>query len=208
MPNYNSIYNFTEQRNKITYPWVFWDDAFSDTELQAIVNFCDIEGTGNSSLVGQHDIEKVEEIRISEVKFHNRNEKTDWIFERLNNIIQATNERFYNFDLNGYDMFQYTKYFSDRRGRYDFHTDMIFGEAIHQGNIIETRKLSMTLCLNDDYEGGEFQLNLGMENASVTVPTFKGRAIFFPSFLIHRVTPVTSGIRKSIVVWVTGPKFR
>ncbi len=36
----------------------------------------------------------------------------------------------------------------------------------------------------------------------------KGRMIFFPSFLIHRVAPVTQGIRRSLVIWVTGPKFR
>ena len=46
-----------------------------------------------------------------------------------------------------------------------------------------------------------------MEEEAETVPFPRGRIIAFPSFMIHRVTPVVEGIRRSIVVWVTGPKF-
>jgi len=58
------------------------------------------------------------------------------------------------------------------------------------------------------YEGGEFQINNGQEKDVETIPTKKGRMIIFPSFMIHRVAPVTKGKRKSVVVWVTGPKFK
>jgi PKHD-type hydroxylase len=47
---------------------------------------------------------------------------------------------------------------------------------------------------------------LGQE--PIRCPQAKGMVILFPSWVIHRVTPVTKGVRKSIVVWVTGPKFR
>jgi PKHD-type hydroxylase len=70
------------------------------------------------------------------------------------------------------------------------------------------RKLSLSLLLNDDFEGGEFHINQGNEKQPIIVPTKKGRAILFPSFMIHRVTPVTKGIRRSLVVWVLGPKFQ
>jgi PKHD-type hydroxylase len=36
----------------------------------------------------------------------------------------------------------------------------------------------------------------------------RGRILFFPSFILHKVHPVTKGVRKSIVAWVEGPKFR
>jgi PKHD-type hydroxylase len=71
----------------------------------------------------------------------------------------------------------------------------------------EPRKLSLTLLLNDDFEGGEFQVNDGKEEMAITVPMNKGRVVLFPSFMIHRVKPVTKGVRKSLVVWVLGPKF-
>jgi PKHD-type hydroxylase len=66
------------------------------------------------------------------------------------------------------------------------------------------------MFLNDpsEYKGGKFQFNEGTEKAALDVPQVKGRMILFPSFMIHRVTPVTKGIRKSLVAWVLGPKFR
>ena len=72
-----------------------------------------------------------------------------------------------------------------------------------------TRKLSLILNLTEqgkDYEGGNFNLNVGMEEEPEYVPIPRGRVIAFPSWMIHRVTPVTQGARRSIVVWVTGPK--
>ena len=73
--------------------------------------------------------------------------------------------------------------------------------------MVQPRKLSLSLALNDDFEGGEFQINEGKETNPITVPMHKGRVVLFPSFMIHRVTPITKGTRKSIVVWVNGPKF-
>ncbi len=113
---------------------------------------------------------------------------------------------FYGFNLNGYEWFQYTTYRAEDRGRYDWHADMEFGTS-HAPDI-ESRKLSLTLCLNDDFEGGQFQINSGREEIPIIVPAPKGRVIAFPSFMIHRVTPVTKGIRRSLVVWVVGPKFQ
>ena len=63
------------------------------------------------------------------------------------------------------------------------------------------------LLLNDDFEGGEFQLNTGNQNTPAILPARKGRSLLFPSFMCHRVTPVTKGKRRSLVVWCLGPKF-
>jgi PKHD-type hydroxylase len=42
----------------------------------------------------------------------------------------------------------------------------------------------------------------------ITAPRKRGTLILFPSFLIHRVTPVNSGVRESMVSWISGPNFR
>jgi PKHD-type hydroxylase len=71
--------------------------------------------------------------------------------------------------------------------------------------------LSITLLLNEpgiDFEGGNFEINKGSPTEVDIVDMKKGMLIAFPSFLIHRVAPVTKGTRKSIVIWVQGPKFR
>ena len=73
------------------------------------------------------------------------------------------------------------------------------------------RKISMSLALNDDYRGGEFDLEIYKPGTNPRYETFKGRkgsAIFFPSGKWHRVRPVTSDdVRKSIVAWFYGPPY-
>ena len=59
-----------------------------------------------------------------------------------------------------------------------------------------------------DFEGGEFEINQGTETNPMVTDTKKNRAIVFPSWTIHRVKPVIKGVRKSLVIWVVGPKFK
>ena len=117
----------------------------------------------------------------------------------------------YEFDLNGFEAIQYTVYNEEGEQRYDLHMDTILGTDKSM-DLPETRKLSLSMVLSDpsEYEGGKFQLQTGSpeEDKLMTVEQLKGRVIGFPSFLLHRVSPVTKGTRKSLVVWVEGPKFK
>jgi len=201
---YTTIYNDPTARSRITHGWTHWDDAFTSEELQMIIDYCEAQGTepGTTFSGSQEETEKV---RRSNVKFHPRNPDTAWIFDRLNFIIQSSNEMFYGYELNGYSDFQYTTYTAEQEGKYDWHMDIGLGHM--PANMNETRKLSLSLLLNDDFDGGEFQINDGQEATAPVLPTPKGRALLFPSFMIHRVKPITRGIRRSLVVWVVGPKF-
>jgi len=69
------------------------------------------------------------------------------------------------------------------------------------------RKLSLVLQLSDpkDYEGGELILHLSEE--PTVVPKKQGYVTIFPSFVLHEVTPVTSGTRHSLVSWISGKPF-
>jgi len=201
---YTTIYNDPAPRSRITYGWTHWDDAFTSEELQTIIDYCDSIGTEPGTTFSGNQ-EETEKVRRSNVKFHPRNDDTAWIFDRLNFIIQSSNEMFYGYELNGYDTFQYTTYTAEQEGKYDWHMDIGLGHM--PVNMAETRKLSLTLLLNDDFEGGEFQINDGQEVTAPTLVLPKGRAMLFPSYRIHRVKPITKGIRRSLVVWVVGPKF-
>ena len=68
------------------------------------------------------------------------------------------------------------------------------------------RKISMTLLLSDPstFEGGELEFMSKGKTASLQ----QGQAIFFASWLQHRVKPVTQGERKSLVMWFGGPSFK
>ena len=74
------------------------------------------------------------------------------------------------------------------------------------------RKLSLSIMLNDESEfsGGELQMIIDSQTMEkpITVPHKRGRFVFFPAFIVHRVAPVKSGTRKSLVFWALGPKFR
>ena len=52
----------------------------------------------------------------------------------------------------------------------------------------------------------ELQILAGTSPDSIS--KIRGLVCGFPSFRLHRVTPVTSGIRKTIVIWVSGPAFK
>jgi PKHD-type hydroxylase len=87
-------------------------------------------------------------------------------------------------------------------GFYDWHmdNDVI---AKHQPPV---RKISMTLLLSDPatFEGGDLEFM----SEGKTVKLKQGQAVFFASWLQHRVKPVTRGERKSLVMWFGGPSFK
>lgn len=98
---------------------------------------------------------------------------------------------------------QFTEYHATEGGKYDWHHD------VDWNNIDGTdRKLSLTVQLSDpaDYDGGDFEFGEVEQ-----VPSFaksKGSVLIFPSYLSHRVTPVTRGVRRSLVAWFSGPTWR
>ena len=81
-----------------------------------------------------------------------------------------------------------------------------------QTNLLGTvRKISVSAILNDDYEGGEMLfrfLNEKSELAEIAIQPKKGDLVIFPSYLDHKVAPVTKGIRYSVVAWFGGPPFK
>ena len=72
------------------------------------------------------------------------------------------------------------------------------------------RKLSMTVLLNESFEGGDFEFaSYGKEESTITPLEMKqGDVVVFPSFMEHRVAPITKGIRYSLVTWFLGPPFK
>ena len=72
------------------------------------------------------------------------------------------------------------------------------------GSSNKVRKLSMTIILNDEFEGGEFEL-LGHQKP--VEENGMGTVIIFPSYMVHRVRPITSGTRYSLVAWICGEPF-
>ena len=139
-----------------------------------------------------------------------------WIYKEIQPYIHIANKNSnWNFDWNYSEACQFTKYKLNQH--YDWHCDSweepyVSNDPKFNGRI---RKLSVTCSLSDpkDYKGGEFEIshrnNLKDDQPSICNEIKnKGSIIVFPSFLWHRVRPVTEGTRYSLVIWNLGYPFR
>ena len=123
------------------------------------------------------------------------------MYKNIETIMKKTNGNHFGFDdVQITEQAQYTEY--PPGGFYDWHMDSDINFA-HEPTV---RKISMTCLLSheSEFEGGELQI----ERDKNKVKLVQGQAIFFASFLLHRVAPVTRGVRKSLVMWFGGPPLR
>lgn len=137
--------------------------------------------------------------------------ETQWFYDKLNAAIERHNDYTFNFDLSGIPYIQYAEY--QIGGHHDFHMDVPFdAPARIDHNLNEWfRKLTVVILLtepNVDFGGGEFYINMSQEKTPTHMPLIKGSVLMFPSFIIHKVHPVTWGLRKTLTTWVLGPKFK
>ena len=180
-----------------------WDGAFTPDELDRVAAYGDGLSLRKADLL--HAEEKTgtaeaNRIRITQTAWINPGPDTAWLFDRMQKIAMALNSANWQFDLHGFsEAFQYTVYHGKEGGHYHWHVD--------QGTV-PPRKLSLSLQLSDAdaYQGCDLEFLAGPD--AETAPRGRGTVIAFPSYLLHRVTPITAGTRKSLVVWVTGPKLR
>jgi len=181
--------------------WAWRKDAFAPHELDAIIRMAEsiefVQGRTGQAYGRKQETA----VRNSDVKFLFPNSVTSWVFQRLTMVVNEMNQRFFGFDLNTFEQgLQLTRYSSEDEQHYDWHIDRHMGTG--------QRKLSLTLQLSDpdDYEGGDLELRFGKE--PITVNKDRGMIALFPSYTMHRVTPVTKGTRYSLVAWVSGPAFK
>lgn len=149
---------------------------------------------------------RVEEVhRICDIRWINKQKPTSrFISDMLWTIASEVNKDCFGFDLTSIGDIQYTIYKGENGGHYNWHHDVFWvnNKCVH-------RKLSMTVQLTDpeEYEGGDFEFDLAFPQNPAELRK-KGTVLVFPSFMMHRVSPVTKGVRKSLVCWIEGPKFR
>lgn len=199
-----SLYNFVPTVNHDQgVPFVTWENAFTNEELDQFINYCDQNLELSRGILGEYEEdEDYKDIRESKVGWLECDPETNWIYERLAFIARKLNSQFYGFDLFGFvEHMQYTVYEGESRGHYTWHMDM-------SPSTPAPRKLTLVLQLSDpsEYEGGEIQVLT--KNTEESVDKCRGLICAFPAWALHRVTPVTEGIRKTLVVWVAGPQFK
>lgn len=176
-----------------------WEDGFTPEQLDRIREVCEALPL-TSATVGEGAV--LDTVRTSETGWLELNSDSTFVYDTLGWIARQLNGQFFGFDLFGFvEHMQYTVY-RDTGDHYDWHVDRGAGASL------APRKLSLVLQLSDpsEYEGGDLELMYGQ--TPVKIEKKKGLVAAFPSFVLHRVTPVTSGTRRTLVVWLSGPSFR
>lgn len=134
-----------------------------------------------------------------------------------NEIIETVlkkNEELFRLNIDKMMKFQYIIY--DKDSHFEWHPDGPFsfnlGEGFELPEDVTYRKLTLVMMLtpHEEYQGGEFQLFEPQTHPANALMSFKmdaGEAILFPSFMMHKVAPVQSGQRRTLVAWFCGPRW-
>ena len=166
-----------------------------------------ITGDINKKNSTTQQLEKSKKIRKSNVVWLDE----QWIYNLIIPFINTANKNAgWNFEVDWVETTQFTIY---KKGQhYDWHKDQ---HVINTNQKI--RKLSLSINLTDakNYKGGEFEFCFKNERPGQKDKIHvckelesKGSLIVFPSFIWHRVKPVTKGTRFSLVAWNSGPLYR
>lgn len=194
----------TEAIPDFTATCIVCDNVFTPQELDRIERHGDSLVQQSAALAGEDWAAPEREaarIRITRTAALAPVPDIRWLYDRMQGVIRKVNQQVYKFEISGFaENFQYTVYHGSEGGHYDWHIDWGLKQV--------QRKLSASLQLTDPstYEGCDLQFH-GMREIE-TAPRDRGTVIIFPSFIQHRVTPCTKGIRKAVVVWAAGAPFR
>ena len=176
----------------------WFDGFFSREDVARILEMAAQSEPEQAAVRPQHTLD--EAVRSSTVRWVHADADNLWLFDRIAGLIKGCNDVRYGFDLwamtEGLQIADY-----EVGSFFAWHKD--HGNGAHS-----IRKLSITVQLSDpaDYDGGDMEFMAGPEVR--VAPKTLGTAIIFPSFVMHRVTAVTRGIRRSLVSWISGPPYR
>jgi PKHD-type hydroxylase len=194
---------------KITSNWnayfykknVFTDDMIRHLESMVHQNYSFSKGRTGVQEFGTETDSK--ETNNRDIAYIHPADHSKWLYDILFPIANEANEQLFHFDIDTVtDPIHYVIYPEDG-GHLGWHMDVGAFD-------VNRRKLAMTVQLSDssDYDGGEFEIWAGGDEQFVQLPREKGDIVVFPTFMMHRVKPITRGQRKCLVFWTGGRPFR
>lgn len=176
--------------------WWLWEAEIPSEDVDKIVEKCKQLETLDATIGGGNYSDAV---RVTDVAFVEDEE----IDKMVMHYVNKANDYAFGFDIDQKNVVQFGEY--NAGGFFEWHLD---------NNYINDRffdrKLTFLMMLSDEseYQGGDFEIKINGEETRVDVLKRKGSIIVFPSFFEHRVTPVTSGVRRTLASWVSGPNFK
>jgi PKHD-type hydroxylase len=179
--------------------WAYLADFLNNEECDKIIAAATQDNIIESYLVGGVVDNDIRKNRVVFLPSHD--DRYRWAFDKIARCVINLNKQFWNFDLTFVETLQFTIYNREQ----DFYTAHM--DTSH--NNPEQRKLSFVVQLSDptNYTGSDLQIHSCGLNFFNTVRN-RGAIIAFPSYMVHRVTPLLSGTRYSLVGWVCGPPYK
>ena len=183
----------------------YWDKEISHKTCQKLIKLGKGKWDQAQTFGSKKENNPLDDIRKSDVVWI-----TDqWVYDLIwPYMINAKKQAGWKYNIVAAEDCQVTRYTED--GFYLWHNDGMGShyevhdkpdnKFLHEN----TRKLSMTIVLNSDFEDGDFEFK---DEYTENPKLEEGSIIVFPSFLQHRVAPITKGIRYSLVAWFLGPPF-
>ena len=205
----------------LKYQYWWFDSVIPERLCDEIVRYGN-EQNKNIALTGNKGKDKITKEELKNIQ---KKRKSDvvwmsdrWIYKEIQPYIhQANQSAGWNFDWDWSEACQFTEY---KKGQfYDWHCDSdvepYSQDHLNKEGRGKIRKLSMTLSLTNpkEYKGGDLEFDFrntdeGSQPRICEEIRKKGSLVVFPSFVWHRVTPVTEGTRHSLVCWNLGYPFR
>lgn len=178
-----------------------WRGLLTPAQLDDLERHCDslpleparLTGAGNGG------------IRTTQVAWVYRNAQTEDLYLRMEAIVLRLNTDLFHFDLTGLTTMQYAVYRQEEDGYFDWHND--YGRYRDDPDQ-EPRKITMSLQMSDgaSYDGCDLEVRIA--HPIDVARRERGTLMAFRANALHRVTPITRGLRKSLVIWAAGPEFR
>jgi len=182
--------------------WEVWPAALSAEECETITRRAECY-EAQAATVGFADSARLDaNFRSSTVRWLDAGSEQA-IIERLMQFVRSSNRTNFGVEIAAPYELQFTEYHGSAEGRYGWHQDVWL-----ESDRAFDRKLSVVVQLSDaeDYAGGKFEF-FGLPDPGGPFAA-RGSILIFPSFLQHRVLPVTAGLRRSLVTWIEGPRWR
>jgi PKHD-type hydroxylase len=178
------------------------DNFLNEQELDSLRSLENYIDFSYGRTIGQHSYStpNKDDLRYCLTASIPCNDQTIWLYDKIADCVKKINSEHFHFDIDRIDeKIQYLKYESSNH-KFDWHVDRWNGGYSRKFAVI------IQLSTEEEYSGGDIELMFSPN--PVKMSKKMGSLIIFPSYVLHRVTEVTSGTRRSLLCLIGGPQFR
>jgi predicted 2-oxoglutarate/Fe(II)-dependent dioxygenase YbiX len=176
---------------------------FTKEECNKIVGMLNEAYPLSASVGGTKDASRVaRSIRSAAIYALDNDTENRWIYEKIANIVSFVNATHFDYEIMGIthalQLIEYESA-SDIKGHYDWHVDVGTGDPT-------TRKISLVVQLTEPTNYQDCELIINNHGNEIVATKEQGSVHLFPSYMTHTVTPISKGVRHSLVIWIHGSR--